>query len=150
MTAEPLATTLHSHGLTTNWNNLVTTLSWQKYSLAYIGRNIGGPHLRGGTHIHTPTHADAETRTLSESKSSSCQSLKKSGHLQSNLYNLKRENDKFPRISFCDMENSEGYDSENMESLIGYLNYSPIPEAPVFSVYTSYGSITPGGSSRYR
>ena len=72
-------------------------------------------------------------RTLIEDKLTSCQSLKKSGSMESMIYTLKSPENKFPRLSFCDMENSEGYDDLSMETLIGFLNYSPIPESIVFS-----------------
>ena len=60
--------------------------------------------------------------------------MKKAGSLQSKIYNLKGTDDKYPRWSYCDMENIQGYDNE-MEMLIGYINYSPIPEFIMFTAY---------------
>ena len=60
--------------------------------------------------------------------------MKKAGSLQSKIYNLKSADDKYPRLSYCDMESIQGYDNE-MEMLIGYINYSPIPEIIMFTAY---------------
>ena len=65
----------------------------------------------------------------------SCQTLKKDGHYQSSIYTLKRAEDKFPRLAYCDMSGTAGYDDPAMETLIGYVNYSPMPEAVMFSAY---------------
>ena len=60
--------------------------------------------------------------------------MKKAGNLRSKIYNLKGTDDKYPRLSYCDMESIQGYDNE-MEMLIGYINYSPIPEFIMFTAY---------------
>ena len=57
---------------------------------------------------------------LIKDKLTSCQTLKKSGNTKSMIYNLKGENDKFPRLAYCDMANSEGYDDPSMEKKLGY------------------------------
>ena len=66
--------------------------------------------------------------------------MKKAGSLQSKIYNLKGTDDKFPRLSYCDMESIQGYDNE-MEMLIGYINYSPSPEFIMFTAYNDIGAI---------
>ena len=73
---------------------------------------------------------------LIEDKLTSCQTLKKSGNTKSMIYNLKGENDQFPRFAYCDMENSEGYDDPSMEKKLGYVLYSPYDQRPdIFTVY---------------
>ena len=61
--------------------------------------------------------------------------MKKNGFTASNIYTLKREGDKMPRLSFCDMESFTGYEDPNMEQTIGYVNYSPTSEFIAFSAY---------------
>ena len=60
--------------------------------------------------------------------------MKKYGFVQSNIYALKSENDLLPRLSYCEMEENPGYNSD-MEKLIGYINYSPVQEIVMFSAY---------------
>ena len=79
-------------------------------------------------------------RFVQEEKTVSCSSLKKYGFTESNIYSLKSSSDKFPRLSYCNMEGSDGYDDPNMENLIGYLNYMPIQEVVMFSAYQNQGS----------
>ena len=57
------------------------------------------------------------------------------------IYNLKGENSQFPRLAYCDMENSEGYDDPSMETKLGYVLHSPYDQRPdIFSVYENEGS----------
>ena len=83
-------------------------------------------------------------RFVQEEKTVSCNSLKKYGFTESNIYSLKSSSDKFPRLSYCNMEGSDGYEDPNMESLIGYLNYMPLPEMIVFSAYKTSGTVSTG------
>ena len=74
--------------------------------------------------------------TKNENSYASCSGLKKDGHFKSKIYNLKNPDDKWSRIAFCDMQNSDGYDDNSIESLIGYVNTSPEPAQIMFSVYS--------------
>ena len=64
--------------------------------------------------------------------------MKKYGYVKSNIYTLKSEDDLFPRLSYCKMEENSGYDGD-MEKLIGYINYSPVSEIIMFSAYGTSG-----------
>ena len=80
-------------------------------------------------------------RPLIEDKLTSCQTLKKSGNTKSMIYNLKGKSDQFPRLAYCDMENSEGYDDPSMETKLGYVLHSPYDQRPdVFTAYENGGS----------
>ena len=70
--------------------------------------------------------------------------MKKAGHFKSEIYNLKNPEDKWSRIAFCDMQNSDGYDDNSIESLLGYVNTSPEPAQILFSVYSNSGNIESG------
>ena len=74
--------------------------------------------------------------TKNENSYASCSGLKKAGHFKSEIYNLKNPEDKWSRIAFCDMQNSDGYDDNSIESLLGYVNTSPEPAQIMFSVYS--------------
>ena len=74
-------------------------------------------------------------RFVQEEKTVSCNSLKKYGFTESNIYSLRSSTDKFPRLSYCDMERSNGYEDAAMETLIGYLNYMPSAEFVMFSAF---------------
>ena len=80
---------------------------------------------------------------MQDEKTVSCNSMKKYGYVKSNIYTLKSENDLFPRLSYCQMEENSGYDG-NMEKLIGYINYSPVSEIIMFSAYGTSGSFGNG------
>ena len=82
--------------------------------------------------------------TKNENSYASCSGLKKAGHFKSEIYNLKNPEDKWSRIAFCDMQNSDGYDDNSIESLLGYLNTSPEPAQIMFSVYSNSGNIEGG------
>lgn len=60
----------------------------------------------------------------------SCQSLKKSGIKKSMIYALKGENDTRPRLSYCNMENTIGYDDPSIETLIGFVQTSDFDHDP--------------------
>ena len=81
---------------------------------------------------------------MPEEKSVSCNSLKKKGVTESRIYPLKSEEDPFPRLSFCNMEGSDGYDDPLIETLIGYMNYMPTAEFVIFSAFKSSGGMHDG------
>ena len=62
--------------------------------------------------------------------------MKKSGHFKSEIYTLKTKQEKWPRVSFCDME-KHGYDDNSIESLLGYINVSPQPSQLMFGAFTA-------------
>ena len=78
-----------------------------------------------------------------EIASSSCATMKKAGHFKNDIYSLKSPNENWPRLAQCNMSGTNGYeDNDSMESLIGYINHSPIPVQPqeyMFSAYAKSG-----------
>ena len=84
--------------------------------------------------------------TKNENSYASCSGLKKAGHFKSEIYNLKNPDDKWSRIAFCDMQNSDGYDDNSIESLLGYVNTSPEPTQIMFSVYSHARGYTDAGT----
>ena len=65
--------------------------------------------------------------------------MKKAGHFKNDIYSLKSPNENWPRLSQCDMSGTNGYeDNGSMESLIGYINHSPIPVQPQEYLFSAY------------
>ena len=76
--------------------------------------------------------------------------MKKAGFFKDEIYTLKSPNDKKARLAFCDMDASDGYESNAaMESTIGYLNHLPSSELTVFSAYSNTGEIAAGHYIHY-
>ena len=74
-----------------------------------------------------------------EIASQSCATMKKAGHFKNDIYSLKSSNENWPRLSQCNMSGTNGYeDNGSMESLIGYINHSPIPVQPQEYMFSAY------------
>jgi hypothetical protein len=48
------------------------------------------------------------------------------------IYTLKKSIEDFPRLSMCNLEDSEGYEDPNMETMIGYFDTHSLPGGVMF------------------
>jgi hypothetical protein len=75
------------------------------------------------------------------SDQSSCNSLKRSGVTKPGIYNLMGTNDKYPRLAYCHMDESDGYNGLDIETSLGYLDPRSLPGGVLFSAQISLTSL---------
>ncbi len=91
---------------------------WEKYSKVMVSR------------IFLGKRKEAEDEV-------SCNTLKRRGYFEDGLYNLWDAGEAYPRLARCDMTSNGDYDSNSMETSIGYLDLSTGPESVYFSAQQS-------------
>jgi hypothetical protein len=74
------------------------------------------------------------------SDQSSCNSLKRSGVTKPGIYNLMGTNDKYPRLAYCHMDESDGYNGLDIETSLGYLDPRSLPGGVLFSAQIFFTS----------
>ena len=67
--------------------------------------------------------------------------MKRFGYTTSNIYTLKSKDQSLPRVSYCRMEEHQGYEND-MEEFIGYINSYPSPEVIEFSAFLTSKSFS--------
>lgn len=67
-----------------------------------------------------------------------CQSMKRSGITKNGIYTLRNAQDKYPRLAFCNMKSTDGYEDVTMESSIGYLDPRTLPGGVLFSAFLKF------------
>ena len=85
-------------------------------------------------------------RFAEDEKTVSCSSMKRFGYTTSNIYTLKSNDQTLPRVSYCRMEEHQGYEND-MEEFIGYINSYPSPDVVEFSAFQNGDKSFSGESS---
>ena len=85
-----------------------------------------------------------------DSKTMTCNTLKRQGVYRSGIYPMKSQSDNFPHLSHCDF-NHYGYDVPQMEQRIGYIDVTSEMGGVIFSVVKSKdsGDVTSGSYITY-